>query len=103
MPASMHGVSFTDSNCVHTSIQQQPQEHWQTFEEMLQGLHKSGIYIHPEQLAEFLLSHGLPVNLCYVPKHLQQKAKLINEKYQGDLARLEETTDEPYWDFSWYL
>jgi hypothetical protein len=63
-------------------------DRWPTFEEILERLHQEGIYIHSEQLAEFLLFHGLPVDLKYVPLHLQQKAKLINQNYQGDLARL---------------
>lgn len=73
-------------------------EHWHTFEEILQRLHQQGVYVHPEQLAEFLLAHGLPVNLRYVPAHLQQKAIRVNDHYQGDMARLENLAEEP-----WYL
>jgi hypothetical protein len=62
---------------------------WRTFAEMLLQLHQEKIYIHPNQLAEFLLQHGLPVDLCYVPTHLRQKAQMINDRYQGDMARLE--------------
>lgn len=68
----------------------QTAEHWPTFEEILTRLHQEGIYIHAEQLAEFFLTHGLPVHLQYVPAHLQEKARAINENYQGDMARLEE-------------
>jgi hypothetical protein len=75
-----------------TSSSTKPQflENWPTFEEILHRLHQEGIYIHSEQLAEFLLTHGLPVHLQYVPSHLQEKARVINENYQGDMARLEE-------------
>ncbi len=66
---------------------------WPTFEDMLHRLHAEGIYLHPDQLAEFLLCHGLPVHLRYVPKHLQQKARQINQHYQGDMARLIEELD----------
>lgn len=61
---------------------------WPTFEEILDRLHKEGIYIHSEQLAEFLIFHGLPVDLQYVPVHLQQRATFINQHYQGDMAKL---------------
>lgn len=71
-------------------------EGWLTFEQMLQRLHKEGIYLHAEQLAEFLLSHGLPVRLEYVPPRLRQKAELINQHYQGDMAQLVEEWDNPY-------
>jgi hypothetical protein len=71
-------------------------EKWQTFAEIVLGLHKAGIFLHPHQLATFMLAHGLPVDLCYVPPHLQQKARLINENYRGDMARLEDMKD-PYW------
>lgn len=70
---------------------------WDSFEEILKRLHQEGIYLHPDQLAEFLLMHGLPVDPRYVPPHLQDKAKQINTNYQGDMARLEETED-----YSWY-
>jgi hypothetical protein len=73
-----------------------PAEKWQTFPEMLQGLHRAGILLAPEQLAAYLLEHGLPVDLHYVPAHLQEKACLINKHYQGDMARLEDIND-PYW------
>ncbi|UBF28473.1 hypothetical protein K9N68_11700 [Kovacikia minuta CCNUW1] len=62
---------------------------WHTFPEILQRLHHEGIYIHPHQLAEFFLWHGLPVDLDYVPKHLQQRAAFVNANYQGDMARSE--------------
>lgn len=69
---------------------------WQTFSELLLQLHREGIYIHPHQLAEFLLRHGLPVDLCYVPPRLKQTATTLNALYQGDMARLEDMK-EPYW------
>ena len=62
-------------------------ERWHSFDEILIRLHREGIYIHAEQLAEFLVFHGLPVDLQYVPSHLQQRAKQINQHYQGDLAK----------------
>jgi len=77
------------------------EQNWSTFEEVLEGLHRQGIYIHSEQLAEFLLAHGLPVHLRYVPTHLRRKAIEINENYQGDLVRLIEEPEPPCWDFSW--
>ncbi|MEW6496157.1 MAG: hypothetical protein AB1589_27105 [Cyanobacteriota bacterium] len=76
-------------------------ERWPTFEEMLQNLHAKGIYIHPDQLAEFLLAHGLPVHLRYVPVHLRSKAIRVNENYQGDMVKIVEELDSPSWDFSW--
>lgn len=79
----------------------QTEEHWPTFEEMLQHLHTQRIYIHAEQLAEFLLAHGLPVHLRYVPAHLQLKALAINKNYQGDMVRVIEESEPPSWDFSW--
>jgi hypothetical protein len=72
-------------------------EHWPTFKDILYQLHQGGIYLHPHQLAEFLLRHGLPVNLEYVPPHLKQKAIAINNNYQGDMARLEERDDGPWY------
>lgn len=69
---------------------------WHTFAELVLKLHREGIYIHPHQLAEFLLRHGLPVDLCYVPPRLKQKAATVNSLYQGDMARLEEMKD-PFW------
>lgn len=82
----------------------QPQtvaQRWPTFEDILQRLHTAGIYIHSEQLAEFLLDHGLPVHLRYVPPHLRLKAIQVNENYQGDMACLIEELEPPCWDFSW--
>jgi hypothetical protein len=64
-------------------------ERWHTFEDILERLHNEGIYIHSEQLATFLIFHGLPVNLCYVPEHLKHKAQFINEHYAGDMAQSE--------------
>jgi hypothetical protein len=69
------------------SLQTQP---WSSFEEILERLHQGGVYIHSEQLAAFLLMHGLPVDLCYVDDRLRPQAEQINRHYQGDMARLEE-------------
>ncbi len=83
------------------SSQLQTTQRWQTFEEILQRLHKQGIYIHSEQLAEFMLRHGLPVHLRYVPTHLRSKAIQVNQNYQGDMVRQIEELEQPCWDFSW--
>lgn len=83
------------------SPQLKPHDRWPTFEEILQCLHAQGVYIHSEQLAEFLLGHGLPVHLRYVPARLQSKAREINENYNGDMVRLVEELEPPNWDFSW--
>ena len=83
------------------SSQLKSDEHWPTFEEILQNLHIQGIYIHSEQLAEFLLAHGLPVHPRYVPTHLRSKAIEVNQNYSGDMVRVVEELDPPYWDFSW--
>jgi hypothetical protein len=88
-------------NNMPLSSQRQTDKRWPTFEEMLQRLHRQGIYIHCEQLAEFLLAHGLPVHLRYVPAHLRPKAIQINQSYQGDMAHLIEELEPPCWDFSW--
>ncbi len=69
---------------------------WHTFSELILRLHREGIYIHPHQLAEFLLGHGLPVDPCYVPPRLKHKATTVNALYEGDMARLEEMKD-PFW------
>ncbi|MDX2245060.1 MAG: hypothetical protein NW224_30655 [Leptolyngbyaceae cyanobacterium bins.302] len=69
---------------------------WHTFEDVLARLHQEGIYLHPHQLAEFFVWHGLPVDLRYVPSRLQQRATQINDNYLGDMARLE-AFDEPPW------
>jgi hypothetical protein len=79
----------------------QDNERWPTFEDILQRLHAEGIFIHPEQLAEFLLAHGLPVHLRYVPAHLRHKAIEVNKNYQGDMVRVVEELEPPCWDFSW--
>jgi hypothetical protein len=63
---------------------------WSSFEEILERLHRDGVYLHSEQLAAFLVMHGLPVDLCYVDDRLRAKAEQINLHYQGDMARLEE-------------
>jgi hypothetical protein len=91
----------TALNSMQLSCQSPTDDCWPTFEDMLQGLHSQGIYVHSEQLAEFLLAHGLPVHLRYVPSHLRQKALKVNQNYQGDLARLVEELEPPRWDFSW--
>ncbi len=83
------------------SSQRKTDECWPTFEDILQNLHGQGIYIHAEQLAEFLLAHGLPVHLRYVPPYLRHKALEVNENYRGDMVRLIEELEPPYWDFSW--
>ncbi|NJR40275.1 MAG: hypothetical protein HC781_17425 [Leptolyngbyaceae cyanobacterium CSU_1_4] len=62
---------------------------WSSFEQILERLHQSGVYLHAEQLAAFLLMHGLPVDLCYVDDRLRPKAEWVNRHYQGDMARLE--------------
>jgi hypothetical protein len=86
---------------MESSSKSQDNERWHNFEDILQGLHAEGIFIHPEQLAEFLLAHGLPVHLRYVPAHLRDKAIELNENYQGDMVRVVEEPEPPYWDFSW--
>lgn len=86
---------------IQSSSQQQTHESWPTFEEILQHLHSQGIYIHSEQLAEFLLAHGLPVHMRYVPAYLRAKAIEVNKNYQGDMVRVIEELEPPYWDFSW--
>lgn len=73
-----------------------PGSSWHTFEDILHRLHQEGLYLHPTQLAEFFVHHGLPVDLHYVPAHLMQRATQINDNYLGDLARLEERA-EPLW------
>ena len=88
-------------HCMQFLSQLKTDERWPTFEEILQNLHGQGIYIHPEQLAEFLLAHGLPVHLRYVPKHLRLKATKVNENYKGDMVRIIEELEPPCWDFSW--
>lgn len=88
-------------NGKQVSTQIKTQNRWPTFEEVLQCLHAQGVYIHSEQLAEFLLAHGLPVHPRYVPAHLQSKAREINENYNGDMVRLVEELEPPHWDFSW--
>lgn len=73
---------------------------WHSFEDILQRLHQEGIYLHPHQLAEFFVWHGLPVDLRYVPEHLKQKATKINDNYLGDMARLEDVADFPWYSSS---
>lgn len=92
-------LSPGDPDRVQSSTQPQPDEHWPTFEEVLQRLHARGFYLHPHQLAEFMLMHGLPVNLRYVPAHLRAKAIFINENYRGNMAQLVEEQDQPFWPF----
>ena len=86
---------------MQSSSQSQTDDRWPTFEELLQCLHDQGIYIHSEQLAEFLLAHGLPVHLRYVPAHLRLKAIEVNKNYQGDMVKVIEELEPPCWDFSW--
>lgn len=91
----------TALNSIQLSSLSPTDERWPTFEEILQALHKQGIYVHSEQLAEFLLAHGLPVHLRYVPNHLRHKALEVNQNYQGDLVKVIEELEHPSWDFSW--
>lgn|ERR687885_158275 len=88
-------------NSMKSSSHSPGNERWPTFEEILHNLHTQGIYIHSEQLAEFMLAHGLPVHLRYVPAHLRPKAMQVNQSYEGDMARIIEELEHPYWDFSW--
>lgn len=75
----------------------QPTAHrWQTFEEILCRLHQERILIHPHQLAEFFVCHGLPVDLRYVPARLKERAKQINDNYLGDMVRLEIVPEQSY-------
>jgi hypothetical protein len=73
--------------------------HWSTLAEIVYCLHLEGIYIRVEQLAEFMLLHGLPVDLQYVPKRLQEKAKAINANYQGEGAQVSLQPD----GYEWYV
>jgi hypothetical protein len=88
-------------NNMQLTSKQKITERWPTFEEILANLHTQGIFIHSEQLAEFLLAHGLPVHLRYVPRHLRSKAVEVNQNYQGDMVRVIEELEPPCWDFSW--
>jgi hypothetical protein len=81
-------------NSVRSSTQISAAQTWYTFEGILQRLHREGIYIDSDQLAEFLLLHGLPVHLRYVPTHLKRRAIAINQNYQGDMAQLVEELEE---------
>lgn len=72
---------------------------WSTLGAILYRLHLEGIYIRIDQLAEFMLLHGLPVDLEYVPKRLQEKAKVMNANYQGDLAQVSLQPD----GYEWYV
>ncbi|MGB5963806.1 MAG: hypothetical protein WBG73_24440 [Coleofasciculaceae cyanobacterium] len=98
MPSNLLSTAL---NSIQLSSLSQTDERWPTFEEILQALHKQGIYIHSEQLAEFLLAHGLPVHLRYVPSHLRHKALEVNQNYQGDSVQVIEELEHPSWDFSW--
>lgn len=88
-------------NSMALPSQLQMDKRWPTFEDILQRLHAQGIYVHSEQLAEFLLAHGLPVHLRYVPAHLRLKAIEVNKNYQGDMVQMIEEPEPPDWDFSW--
>lgn len=88
------------SPCNNTSVTQRrdcsaPDPAWHTFADIWQRLQQEGIRIHPHQLAEFMVRHGLPVELRYVPDHLKPKAAMINASYQGDMARSEATQELP--------
>lgn len=98
MPSNLFSTALSS---IQLSSPLQTDKRWPTFEEILQHLHEQGIYIHAEQLAEFLLGHGLPVHLRYVPAHLRLKAMKINEHYEGDMVRVIEEPEPPCWDFSW--
>lgn len=98
MPSNLLSTAL---NSIQSSFQSQTGERWPTFEEILQNLHAQGIYIHSEQLAEFLLAHGLPVHPRYVPSHLRPKALKVNQNYQGDMVCVIEELEPPCWDFSW--
>lgn len=100
LPTSSNLLSVA-LNSMSLSSQLQSNRRWPTFEEILQGLHSQGIYLHYEQLAEFLLAHGLPVHLRYVPAHLRLKAVEVNKNYQGDMVRVIEEPEPPDWDYSW--
>jgi hypothetical protein len=89
---SDHNSSLTVES-VQDSASIQAQQPWHTFEGILRRLHQEGIYIDADQLAEFLLSHGLPVQLRHVPAHLTQRAIAINQNYRGDMAQLIEETE----------
>ncbi|NET55953.1 MAG: hypothetical protein F6K47_07220 [Symploca sp. SIO2E6] len=95
MPSNLLSVVLNDSKL----SSQQQDDQWPTFEELLQRLHREGIYIHAEQLAESLLAQGLPVDLRYVPQHLRAKAIEVNQSYQGNMVRL--IKEEQDWDYSW--
>ena len=41
-----------------------------------------------------MLLHGLPVDLQYVPKRLQEKAKVVNANYQGERAQISLVPDD---------
>lgn len=79
------------------TLPQSTVEAWPTFEQVLYRLHAEGIWLSPQQLATFYLYHGLPVDLCYVPPHLQALATRINDNYQGDMARLETVQAGPWY------
>lgn len=70
--------------------------YWHSFEEILHRLHQEGIYLRADQLAAFFVAHGLPVDPHYVPLDLRSKAARINANYQGDMARLEEKQEQPW-------
>lgn len=101
MLAISNELLSTALNSMKLSSPLNAQNQWPTFEDILQNLHAQGIYIHSEQLAEFMLGHGLPVHLRYVPAHLRSKAMEVNQNYQGDMVLEVEEFNSPYWDFSW--
>lgn len=51
----MKHSSFSDSEDGLEASVSQNVTRWHTFSELLLQLHREGIYIHPHQLAEFLL------------------------------------------------
>ncbi|NEP11765.1 MAG: hypothetical protein F6J92_36420 [Symploca sp. SIO1A3] len=96
MPSNLLSGALNSSKL--SSPQQDKQ--WPTFEALLRRLHREGIDIHAEQLAEYLLANGLPVHLRYVPKHLRAKAIEVNQNYRGNMVRLIEEQEQG-WDYSW--
>lgn len=86
-------ISSSTLSCV-PDLPQTQKPSWQTFESILRRLHQEGIYVDADQLAEFFLSHGLPVHLRYVPDRLKQKAIAINQNYRGDMAQLVEELEK---------
>lgn len=96
-------LNFSATDNLEPSTQAQQNQGWHYFAEILRRLHTEGLYIHPDQLAEFMLAHGLPVDLRYVPKHLLSKAIAINNNYQGDMATVIEELEDSSHQFPWLV